>query len=407
MDMALHLDDGVIQFTVLVTAALAMQLMAERARLPGLLGLLVVGAVLGPGGFEVLRLDPVVSLLGEIGLIYVMFIAGMEIDLGVAGEHRREVIGFGLIAFLITGPAGFAAGLFLGLDVRAAALFGVIIASHTLVSYPILLRLGLLQRLSVITAVGGTLVTDALSLILLAVVMASARAGSATGVLLPLALLTLLAIGSLLLVPRLADATFGTERMSQAEKALFALVVLMVLASLSDALGTEHILGAFLAGICLNRALARHKPLREHLEFVGRMLFVPFFLVWTGALLDVDALTGEPRVWLIAGVLAGVLVAGKAVAAWIAGARFNYPVRDRLLTFGLTLPQAAATLAITMTAREAGLFDETVLDAVIIVIFASCLAGVLITQFAGGRMRAHEVQEGAGEPVHAPSGGDR
>jgi Kef-type K+ transport system membrane component KefB len=402
VNMTLPVQDPVLQFTILISAALAMQLIAERARLPGLLGLLVLGAMLGPDAFDVLPREPVVSMLGEIGLIYVMFIAGLEIDFRVVREHRSDVATFGLLAFSLATPAALGAGLLLGFELAAAVLLGALIASHTLVSYPLLIRLGLLRRLSVITAVGGTLITDTLSLVVLAVVIALYTGNGAAGSLLPLLLLAGIAAGAYLVLPRTARAAFRSSRLSSAEKALFALVSLMVLAAATQVIGTEAILGAFLAGLLLNRPLEAQQDLREHLEFVGRMLFIPIFLVWTGTLLDPGVLRGDSRVWLVAGTLLAVLVAAKGATAWIAGVRFGHDWPDRFLMFGLTLPQAAATLAITITGREIGLFDVVVLDAVIVVIFVSCLAGAVITQSAGRRIRDRAGDEGTGEPVHPP-----
>jgi Kef-type K+ transport system membrane component KefB len=390
------LHDPVLQFTVLVSAALVMQLTVERARLPGLIGLIALGMVLGPGGTGVLPEEPIVSMLGHIGLIYVMFIAGLEIDLDLVGEHRREAVAFGAIAFAASALPALGAALLLGFDLTAAVLLGSLVASHTLLAHPILIDLGLVRRLPVVTAVGGTLLTDTLALVVLAIVV-SLQSGheGAFSWLLPLGALALLSAVALVGVPRLSRVLFVSQRVTRPERALFALVVLMVLATAAEVTGTDKILGAFLAGICLNRSLAQHERLREHIEFVGRMLFVPFFFIWTGTLLEFEAFTGAPVVWVITAMLLGAVVIGKTTAAWTVGILFDYRRRARLLMASMTLPQAAATLAVTITAEELGLLDEVVVDAVIIVIVVTCLIGPLLTSWIGKRI----VDEDRREPT--------
>jgi Kef-type K+ transport system membrane component KefB len=390
----LPIEDPVLQFTVLVLAALVAQLTVERVHLPGLLGLLVLGMLLGPGGFEVMTREPVVDFLGPIGLIYVMFLAGLEIDLDVARDHAAEAVGFGLLAFVLSFvPAAAVAFLVLDFEARGALLLGALLSSHTLLAYPIVERLGLLERVSVVTAIGGTLLTDTLALVLLAIVVSSVEAGGA-GWIAPLGLLAGIAAIALLVVPRLSRAVFRRPTITRAEKALFVLVVLLVIASATEITGTEEVLGAFLAGIALNRSLAQREELREHLEFVGRMLFIPFFFVYTGMLLELEQLL-QPRIFLLSGLLLLFVVSGKTAAAWIIGARYHYPWRDRLLMAGLTTPQAAATLAITVTGSQAGLLDAEVVDAVVLLIFVTCLVGPVLTMRVGERISAEGDDDGA------------
>jgi Kef-type K+ transport system membrane component KefB len=401
------LQDPVLQFTVLVLAALVMQLTVERVRLPGLIGLIAFGMVLGPGGTGVLPEEPIVSMLGHIGLIYVMFIAGLEIDLDLVGEHRREAAAFGGISFAATALPAFGGALLLGFDVMAAVLLGTLVASHTLLAHPILMNLGLVRRLPVVTAVGGTLITDTLALVVLAVVVSlHGPADGPLSWLLPLAGLALIAAVAWWGVPRLSQILFASPRLTRPERALFALAVLMVLATAAELTGTDKILGAFIAGICLNRALGRHERLREHIEFVGRMLFIPFFFIWTGTLLEFAAFTGSSMVWLVSGLLLGAVLAGKTAAAWIVGALFDYRHRARWLMAGMTFPQAAATLAIAITAEELGILDDTVIDGVIIVIVVTCVLGPVMTSWTGRRIARREeertgMEEQRGDDAHA------
>lgn len=385
--MDLPITDPVLQFTILVVAALAVELTLERVQLPGILGLLLLGAALGPGAANLLALEPMPDFLGHVGLVYLIFMAGLEIDLGLARERVLETVTLGTLAFGLTFAGTFATGLALGYDVPAALLLGALVSSHTLLAYPILHRLELLGRGAVVTTIGGTLLTDTLALVLLAATLSASGGGGALGWAGPLLLLGLLVAVTLRVLPSLARRLFDRPTFTRAEKSLFALVALLLLSSATELIGTEYVLGAFLAGVALNRPLGSRPDLREHIEFVGRMLFIPFFFVYTGMLFEVGRV-GDGAVLRLAGLLLGVLVIGKAAAAWITGALFAYSARDRVLITGLTLPQAAATLAVAITASEAGLLDRLVVDAAVLVIFVTCLTGPLLTAWVGRRIRA-------------------
>jgi Kef-type K+ transport system membrane component KefB len=401
MQFTLPIQDPTLQFTMLVMAAFLMQLTLERLHLPGLIGLLVIGMLLGPGGFQVFPEGPVIQLLGQVGLIYIMFLAGLELDLDIFKTHRRETIVFGLLAFFFCITPGVAVGILLGFSWPAALLLGTLLSSHTLISYPLIEKLGLLHRKAVVTAVGGTLITDTLALLILAVVIQIAggenngngNGNNLPGMIGPLFFLALLVAGSFWSIPRLARYFFENPNLKPVQKALFVLLILLVLASLAELIGTKDILGAFLAGLCLNQPLRRRESLREHLEFVGRMLFIPFFFIETGMRLELEVFTGRSQVWLMAGLLVLLVLAGKSAAAWIAGARYGYARKSRFLMIGLTVPQAAATLAVSVTARETGLFEKNVIDAVIILIFATCIIGPTLTGWVGQRISRESREE--------------
>jgi len=402
MPFEFPITDPLLQFAMLVSAVLLVQVALERVFVPGLLGLLLLGMLLGPGGAGVLPSEPVVELLGQIGLIYIMFMAGLEIDLSVVRKHLGETFGFGSLAFLTTLLLGAGVGFALGFDWPAALLLGTLLSSHTLVAYPMLKQMELLGRRPVVAALGGTVLTDTLALVLLAVLL-QLGGGDDGGVgqwWLPLLLLAVLSGLSMALLPAASRAVFRRGWVTPAEKALFALFVLLALASIAELIGTEKILGAFLAGLCLNKVLAENEDTRQHIAFVGRMLFIPFFFVSTGMLLELDVVLGEARVWGIAGLLCAVVVTGKATAAWLIGARYGFSRNGRLMMLVLTMPQAAATLAITVAGQRVGLLDAEVVDAVIIVILLTCSAGPLLTRWIGGRMRADAADDD--EAVNEP-----
>jgi Kef-type K+ transport system membrane component KefB len=320
-------------------------------------------------------------------LLYIMFLAGLEIDLDMVESHKLEAIGFGVLTFALSLVPAVAVGLLIGYGWIGALLVGAALSSHTLLAYPILERLQILRRRPVVAAIGGTMLTDTFALAMLVIVLQQAGGDDqAAAWYVPLLLLALLAGVSLLVLPRLARWLFTTVETGRAEKALAVLVVLLTLSALADLIGTEDILGAFLAGVCLNRPLRAHRDLLEHIRFAGHMLFVPFFFVETGMRLKLEVLTGGEGVWLIAGMLIAAVVIGKSSAAWLTGAWFGYRGAERVVIASLAIPQAAATLAVAVKARGMGLVDETMIDAIIVVIFVTCLAGPLVTRAAGRRM---------------------
>jgi len=389
MLVALPLEDPILQFVVVIAAVLVVQLVFERTRVPGLIGLILLGMALGPGGAQVLSEEPVVSLFGSIGLLYIMFTAGAEIDLDLARKHSNEAGTFGGLAFALTFMPAIAIGLAFGLQFWGALLLGAALASHTLVAYPIISRFGLPGRRAIVAATGGTLLTDTASLLVLVVVVQLAGDGSAWSWLIPIVLLVLLAVIGLLIIPKLAEVVLSRPNHTLPEKALFLLAVILALSTAADLIGTEDILGAFLAGICLNRVLHRRADLMEHLEFVGRMLFVPFFFVETGMRLELSVLQqAEP--WLRALALAATVIVAKSAAAALAGRMFGYSTMEGVAIASLSFPQAAATLAVVVLGLEMGLLDTVTADAIIIVILLTCLIGPLITRFAAAKLAQTE-----------------
>lgn len=380
------LEDVIVQFTIVIAAALVVQLAFERTRVPGLIGLIVLGMVIGPGGAGILPAEPVVELFGSIGLLYIMFVAGVEIDLDQVRDHKSEAASFGGLAFGLTMVAVVGAGLLFGLELWGALLLGAALSSHTLVAYPMVSQLGLAARRPIVAATGGTLLTDTLALLVLVIVIRTAGGEGGWSWLVPVASLGVVAVLALLIVPRLAQVVLSNQLHTLPEKALFLMTILLVLAVVAKLVGTEDILGAFLAGLCLNRALHQRKELKQQIEFVGRMLFLPFFFVDTGMRLEFEALQ-EPATWFQAVVLVAVIIVTKGLAAAITSRLYGYSGVERLAVASLSLPQAAATLAVVVIGLELGLVDSDTADSIIIVIFLTCLIGPLLTHYAAHKMK--------------------
>jgi Kef-type K+ transport system membrane component KefB len=363
-------------------------LIVERFRTPGMIGLLVGGLVIGP---SVLGIVPpeggVVHEFGDVGLLYLMFLAGLELDLNIFARHRRHAVTFAGITFAGPAALGIAAGLGLGYETDAAILLGSLCASHTLVTYPIVRRFGLSTNPAVAVAVGATVMTDTLALIVLAVI-AGRTTGSAGGgelavqVVLGLGILVTFCFGLLPPLTRWYFTTIGRQRVL---RYTYALGVLLGGATLAGSLGIEPIVGAFFTGLAINRLVPNEGEFMEHIEFFGSALLIPIFLVSVGTIID-------PRVLLelgtlgIALVLIGACVGGKLLASLVSGPAFGYSRDEVGVVFSLTVPQAAATLAATLVGLRIGLFDESTVNAVMVLIAVSLIVGSAAATFFGARV---------------------
>lgn len=357
-------------FLVLGLVILAAPAIAERVRLPGVVGLVVAGVALGPGGLGVLERTGVVEQLGGVGLLYLMFLAGLELDLGQLAEQRRPTVLFGLTTFVFPLVLGAAVSLAFGYEWLPAVLIGSLWASHTLVAYPVVRRAGLIADPAVMSAVGATVITDTLALATLAVV-AGAAAGSGLG------FLALLVPGSIALawlllwvLPRVARAFFAGLGADRTVRFVFVLTAVMGSAVVAEAVGTEGIIGAFLAGLGLNRLVPTGGVLMQRIEFVGSALLVPIFLISVGMLVDVG-LVLDPATLALGAGFSGVAMIGKGVAAIVAGRISGFDRPQITAMFALSNAQAAATLAATIVGLEVGLLDARTVNAVLIVILVT------------------------------------
>jgi Kef-type K+ transport system membrane component KefB len=354
----------------------------ERARLPGIIGLLLGGFLIGPNGLNLIGAgNTTVPELGQLGLLYLMFVAGVELDLGLVRIYRRAVILFGLLAFSIPMLFGSAIGFSMHWSAPAAILLGSLMASHTLLVYPTVREAGLSAHRAVATAVGATVLTDTLSLVVLAAVSGSQLdGGSASSIALQLAFGLVVLVGfSLFVLPRLVRLGFrflGTDRIV---RYLLAVASFLAAATLADSVGIEGIVGAFFAGLGLNRLVPNEGPLMERIDFFGSAVFVPIFLVSVGFLLQPKVMV-EAETLKLAGLFILAAIGGKAVAAFASRGALKLSTRETALMLGLTLPQAAATLAATVIGFDIGLFDQSVVNAVLVLILVSIVAATFVVE---------------------------
>jgi Kef-type K+ transport system membrane component KefB/mannitol/fructose-specific phosphotransferase system IIA component (Ntr-type)/nucleotide-binding universal stress UspA family protein len=394
MPFNLPITDPVLIVALAMLLFLTAPLLFERMRVPGIIGLIVAGAVVGPHGLGLLARDPTIILLGTVGLLYLVFLAGLELDLHRFAEYRQRSIVFGLISFVLPMLLATLIMPMLGFSWPAAILMGSIIGSHTLLAYPIVSRLGLLKNTAVTTVVGGTLVTDTLALAVLAVVAGSLDGEVTAGFFLQLfGILGLYVALVVLGVPRAGRWFFRNTPGQAPAEFIFLMVVLFASAALADLAGAQPIIGAFLAGLTLNRLIPNQGALMNRVRFVGNALFIPFFLISVGMVVDARVLAGSAWVWILAGTLTVLVSLGKFGGAWISRRVFGYSGAEGMLMFGLSVPQAAATLAVTFVGLEIGLFDEAVVNAVIVMILVTGLIGPSLVEKFGRRIALEEEQK--------------
>lgn len=397
-------------FFVAAMVILAGPAAARLLRLPGMVGLVLGGMAVGPNVLDWVPREGIVQGVGQLGLLLLMFLAGLELDLEEFARGRNAAIRFGLLTFMIPITLGaVVGGAFFDYGVATAVLFGSLWASHTLVSYPIARGRGLAGHPGVGMAVSGTVITDTLALFVLAVVVgAETGDGSSAAILASLLVsLAVLVVVAFLGVPRLVARFFAGAGQDRGLRFIGVVATFTGVAVLADLGGLEGIVGAFFAGLAVNRLIPNRGPLMERLEFFGSSLLVPMFLISTGMLID-PAQFAKAETLALGGASLAVVVVGKAVAAVLGGRSINLTWPGIALVFSLTVAQAAATLAAVIVGLEAGIFDETLVNAALVVVLASLVIASVGTAFAAERVPAALPQGGhrLGEAVVVPIADD-
>ena len=419
LDIAFPLTNPVLKFLVILLIILLAPLLLNTLKIPHLLGLIVAGAIVGPYGLNLMERDSGIILSGTAGLLYIMFLAGLEIDLTDFKKSFKKSVTFGLYTFAIPMTLGILAGLYLlHFSVLSSVLLASMFASHTLIAYPLISKLGVVKNQAVTITVGGTMITDTLSLLVLAVVV-----GMTTGeVSLPFWLklaASLVAFGLFItLVFPLIARWFFKRYDDNVSQYIFVLVMVFWGAALAELAGIEAIIGAFLAGLSLNRLIPRVSPLMNRIEFVGNAIFIPFFLIGVGMLIDYQAFFKDTETITVALVMTVVAMAAKYAAAWLTQATYRFSVDERRLIFGLSNAQAAATLAAvlvgyniilgqTATGEDIRLLNESVLNGTILMILVTCTVASFVAQKGAknlvlSEMAAPEVDEEYQERILIP-----
>lgn len=387
--VSLPFEDPVIIFTLVLVIILLSPIVFRKLRIPGIIGLILAGVIVGPNGFNLLLRDSSIVLFGTVGLLYIMFLAGLEIDMIQFRRSRHRSLVFGALTFLLPQVIGTLASYYiLGFDIPTSILLASMFASHTLITYPIVTRLGLTKTEAVTVAIGGTLITNTLSLLILSIIVQLSQDIPSTYFWFRITGLSMLT-GFLIFwgIPRLGRWFFRTFEGEGYSHFLFSLAIVFLSAFLVQVAGLEPIIGAFLAGIALNRLVPQNSPLMNRIEFVGNTLFIPFFLIGIGMLVDFRVLFGGSEAIIVAVTMIVVATLTKWMAADFTRRIFRYTKHEGLIIFGLTNGQAAATLAAITIGYNLGLLNEQVLNGTVLMILATCLIASFATE-SGGRYMA-------------------
>jgi len=396
--VSLPIEDPLLKFLIELIIILCIPLLLNKIKVPHLLGLIIAGAVIGPNGFNVLSRDSSVVVTGTTGLLYIMFLAGLEIDMGDFKKNKWKSITFSIYTFAAPFILGLVGGYYvLNFSLLTSVLFASLFSSHTLIVYPMISKLGIAKNLSVNITVGGTMITDVLSLVVLAVVvgMSQGDVGTAFWVRLSVSMLVF-ALIVLMVFPIIARWFFKNveDKISQY---IFVIVMIYLAALLAELAGIEAIIGAFFAGLALNRLIPHTSSLMNRVEFVGNAIFIPFFLISVGMLIDFNAFIQS---WETLGVAAIMLVAsigGKYIAAVLTKKTFRLTNDEGQLMFGMSAASAAATLAsvmvgynIIISENAAGepirLLNEHVLNGSILLILISCTISSFVSMASAQRI---------------------
>lgn len=382
------LENPILSFSLVLLIILLSPLLLRKINIPGIIGLIISGVVIGPHCLGILEKDAAVDLFSTIGLLYIMFIAGLELDLNEFSKNRNKSLLFGLFTFAVPLCIGYpVCRYFLHYDVDASFLTASMFATHTLVAYPIVSKLGISKNQSVAITVGGTILTDTAVLIILAVVKGSHESSLSPAFWLKLGIsLTVFTLVMFLIIPRIAKWFFRKLESEKQSHYIFVLSVVFFSGFMAELAGVEPIIGAFVAGLALNKLIPHSSALMNRIDFIGNSLFIPFFLISVGMLVDVKVIFSGYNAWIIAGALTFIAITGKWIAAFFTQLAFGYTRTQRQLIFGLSSAHAAATLAIILVGFKAGILDKNILNGTIILILVTCVIASLATEKAARKI---------------------
>ncbi|SFS37739.1 cation:proton antiporter [Sphingobacterium wenxiniae] len=392
------ITNPVLVFSIILTIILVSPIILRPIKVPGIIGLILFGVLLGPHGLNwITKIDKVtlqgsgvdaIDLFSTIGLLYIMFIAGLELDMNEFRKTKNKSFLFGFLTFIIPISIGFpVCHYFLGYELLPSILIASMFATHTLVTYPIVNSYGISKHEAVAITIGGTILTDTAVLIILAIITGASQGQLnqefwvTLGVSFTIFLFIMFGI-----IPRIAKWFFQKIEAEKTAHYIFVLAVVFFAAFMAEIAGLEPIIGAFVAGLALNKLIPHSSALMNRIEFIGNAIFIPFFLISVGMIVDISVLTKGPMALIIAGTLTVVAVFGKFLAATATQLIFKYSKNERNLIFGLSNAHAAATLAIIMVGYEREIIDENVVNGTIVLILITCIIASLVTENASKKI---------------------
>ncbi|MEO8793873.1 MAG: cation:proton antiporter [Daejeonella sp.] len=386
------ITDPVLIFSVVLFIILLAPIIFKRYKVPNLIVLIVAGVIVGPNGLNILLRDQSMILFGTVGLLYIMFIAGLEIDLNDFIRNKNRTLIHGFLTFLIPGALATWVGYsFLDLSMVSSLLFASVLSSHTLLAYPIISRLGITNSRAVGITVGGTIIADTGALLILAMI-ANYTHGALDYIFAIRMGISLSIFGFIIFwgFPKVSVWFFKNFESEGVSQYIFVLALVFLAGFLAHLAGIEPIIGAFLAGLALNRMIPHSSPLMNRIEFVGNALFIPFFLISVGMLVNLQVVFKGVHALVISGVLIVVAISSKWIAAFVTQKVFGFTVTERNLIFGLTTARAAATLASVLIGYQLGLLSEEILNGSIIMILVTCLVSTIVVEKAGRKQVREE-----------------
>jgi Kef-type K+ transport system membrane component KefB len=375
---------SVLVFVVILLVILLAPILFKSLKIPGIIGLIIAGLIIGPHALNLIEKNSAVDLFSTIGLLYIMFLAGLELDIKEFNKNRHKSFVFGFFTFIIPLAIGYpVCRLFLKFSIETSLLVSSMFSTHTLVTYPIVSRLGISRHKAVGVTVGGTMLTDTAVLILLAIIAGLVVGNIDYNFWIKLSISVLLSLVVVfILIPKLTVWFFRNFENEKNSHFIFVLSMVFFSAFLTEIAGLEPIIGAFAAGLALNKLIPGTSSLMNRVEFVGNSLFIPFFLISVGMLVNPKVIFQGPSALIIAGTLTIVALIGKYVAAWITSLIFKYSSSYRNLIFGLSSSHAAATIAVIMVGYRIGIVDEYILNGTVVLILITCLVASFVTEYS-------------------------
>lgn len=381
------LNDPIPIFVIVLFIILLAPILLRKLRIPSIIGLILAGMAIGDHGFNIIAKGSI-DLLGKAGLLYIMFLAGLELDMAEFKKNRYKSLVFGFFTFIIPLGLGFLLCYYLlHFSFMASLLVSSMFATHTLVAYPLASRMGITKNEAVTVTVGGTIITDTAVLLILAVITGSVEGEINQQFWLKLGL-SFLAFAFIILVgfPFIGRWFFKKIKDDQTTHFIFVFAMVFLGAFLAEIAGVEGIIGAFLAGLALNQLIPHTSPLMNRIEFAGNALFIPFFLISVGMLVDLKVLLKGNQALIIAGTLTAMALSTKWIAAFITQKMLRFTAIQRKVIFGLSTSHAAATIAVILIGYNMKIIDEHVLNGTIILILVTCMVGSFVTANAGKKL---------------------
>lgn len=390
--------NNVLIFTIILSIIFLSPLLLRRIKVPGIIVLILCGLAIGPHGFNLIEKNDAVNLFATIGLLYIMFLAGLELNLSEFSRNKHKSFVFGFFTFFIPLAIGFPVCYYLlNYGFMSSLLIASMFSTHTLIAYPIVSKLDLTKNEAVAITVGGTIITDTAVLMILAIITGSqGGAGGWEQAGLMLLSFSLFFLFIFRLVPHIAHWVLKRVENERYSHFVFVLAIVFFASFIAELAGLEAIIGAFMAGLVVNKLIPKTSPLMNRIEFAGNALFIPFFLISVGMIIDLRSLFASTDTLIVAIALTITALLGKLFAAQITTFIFGYSRNQGKLIFGLSSSHAVATLAVITVGYDIGLLDLPALNGTIVLILVTCIVASLVTERAGKAMIiAHEQQNGS------------